>query len=233
MPGNDLWTPMRVKNFMRELELVPTKWEENIVALAEQGRMTVEEFLATDPITFGEKIWGKCKNVYDKNKVWDILGERTYYEMLGPYYRAPAQVAAKAFMDAKVAAIKEQKALGLTSYMSVSAEDKAGWERVFAENKAMESLEAAEEATREAEVAKAAVLAELDQEKAAEQQSKLAKEAVEAVTAGWARQAAEDLAFAERQVAALRKIMNPEEEIETTWTCDACSAVWRTKTKTE
>ena len=181
MPGNDLWTPMRVKNFMRELELVPTKWEENIVALAEQGRMTVEEFLATDPITFGEKIWGKCKNVYHKNKVWDILGERTYYEMLGAYYRAPAQVAAQAYMDAKVAAIKEQKALGLTSYMSVSAEDKAGWERVFAENKAMESLEAAEEATREAEVAKAAVLAELDQEKAAEQQSKLAKEAVEAV----------------------------------------------------
>ena len=115
MPGNHLWTPTRVNNFLRKLELAPTKWDENISLLSKKADMTVEEFLATDPITFGEKIWGKCKRVYDSNPVRDMLGERTFYQMLNYYYRAPAQVAAKAEMDAKVAAIKEQKALGLTT----------------------------------------------------------------------------------------------------------------------
>jgi hypothetical protein len=134
---------MRVKNFMRELELIPTKWEENIAALAEKGSMGVEEFLATDPITFGEKFWGG-KHDWKYNRVKKLLGESTYYQMLHYYHKTPAQLAVKAYEDAKVAAIKEQKALGLTTYMSLSAEDKTGWERVFAENKAERALRLAE-----------------------------------------------------------------------------------------
>jgi hypothetical protein len=62
MSANDLWTPMRVKNFMRELKMNDTNWDENIVALAEKGSMSVEEFLETNPINFGERIWGKHDN---------------------------------------------------------------------------------------------------------------------------------------------------------------------------
>ena len=129
---------MRVKNFMRELKMKATKWDENIVALAEKGSMSVEEFLKTDPITFGEKIWGKHDWKYTSgySRLERILGESTHREMWGYYVTTPAQLAARAYADAKVAAIKEQKALGLATYMGVSAQDKAGWEYVFAENKA-------------------------------------------------------------------------------------------------
>jgi len=160
MSANHLWTPTRVQNFMRELEMNDTNWDENIVALAEKGSMSVEEFLQTDPITFGEKIWGKddwkCISTYPRVK--KILGDSIYHEMLAHYYqmqhyhyKTPAQRAVKAYEeayeDAKVAAIKEQKALGLTTYMGVSAQDKTGWEYVFAENKAAKAAAAVKAAT--------------------------------------------------------------------------------------
>jgi hypothetical protein len=152
---------MRVKNFMRELKMKATKWDENIVALAEKGSMSVEEFLKTDPITFGEKFWGKhdWKYTSGHSRLEKILGLRTHLEMWGYYVNTPAQLAARAFMDAKVAAIKEQMALGLATYMGVSAEDKTGWECVFAENKAAKAAAAAKaakaslEAVNEAEKA--------------------------------------------------------------------------------
>jgi hypothetical protein len=95
----------------------------------------------------------------------------------------------------------------------VRAEDKAGWEYVFAENKAAEE--------------KAAAAAE---------QAKLSKEAVEAVSAGLARQAAEDRAFAYQQVAAWEAMdaaPPAPKEVESEWICQTCTAVWRTKTKVE
>jgi len=263
---------MRVKNFMRELKMKATKWDENIVALAEKGSMSVEEFLKTDPITFGEKIWGKHDWKYTSgySRLERILGESTHREMWGYYVNTPAQLAARAYEDAKFAARREQKALGLTTYMRVSAEDKTGWECVFAENKAAKaaaaakaakaSLEAVNEAEKAAgvcqdgwhgaalehanalfklkeadtalaalrqnaaaekiEVAVAAaaaveaderyyagrtfeqVVADEEEAAAAAEQAKLSKEAVEAVSAGLARQAAEDRAFAYQQVAA-------------------------------
>jgi len=161
---------------MRELEMNDTNWDENIVALAEKGSMSVEEFLQTDPITFGEKIWGKddwkCISTYPRVK--KILGDSIYHEMLAHYYqmqhyhyKTPAQRAVKAYEeayeDAKVAAIKEQKALGLMTWQGVSAEDKAGWEYVFAENKAAKAKAAAAEAAAKAAAAKvAADAAELE-----------------------------------------------------------------------
>ena len=148
MSANHLWTPMRVKNFMRELKMKATKWDENIVALAEKGSMGVEEFLKTDPITFGEKIWGKhdWKYTSGHSRLEKILGKSTHREMWGYYVNTPAQLAARAYEDAKVAAIKEQKALGLATYMGVSAQDKTGWECVFAENKAAKAVAAAKAA---------------------------------------------------------------------------------------
>jgi hypothetical protein len=153
---------MRVKNFMRELKMKPTKWDENIVALAEKGSMSVDEFLKTDPITFGEKIWGKHDWKYTSgySRLERILGESTHREMWGYYVRTPAQLAARAYEDAKVAAIKEQKALGLATYMGVSAQDKTGWEYVFAENKA-------EKAAAEVKAAAAQLAAVNEAEKAA------------------------------------------------------------------
>ena len=204
MSANELWTPTRVKNFMRELKMKATKWDENIVALAEKGSMSVEEFLATDPITFGEKIWGKDDWKYTNGypRVLKILGGRVYREMGYYYQRTPVQIAAQAYMDAKVAAIKEQKALGLTTYMGVPAEDKAGWECVFAENKA-------------------------------------AKAAAEAAHA--AEKSARYAAAVEAMESKSHIVFNPEDEEheeddhekKTEWTCYTCSAVWRTKTKTE
>lgn len=159
MSANHLWNPMRVKNFMRELKMKATKWDENIVALAEKGSMSVEEFLKTDPITFGEKFWGKHDWKYTSgySRLERILGESTHREMWGYYMNTPAQIAARAYEDAKVAAIKEQKALGLTTWMST--QDKADWEYVFAENKAAKAAAAAKaakaslEAVNEAEKA--------------------------------------------------------------------------------
>ena len=211
MSANELWTPTRVKNFMRELKMKATKWDENIVALAEKGSMSVEEFLKTDPITFGEKIWGKSKNVYIYHPTRKILGDSIYREMLYYYQNTPVQIAAQAFMDAKVAAIKEQKALGLTTYMGVSAENKAGWEYVFAENKAAKA--AAAEVTR----------AVAEEERAAVEKAARYAAAVEAMESK------------------SHIVFNPEDEEheeddhekKTEWTCDTCSAVWRTKTKTE
>ena len=328
MSANELWTPTRVKNFMRELEMKATKWDENIVALSKRASMSVEEFLKTDPITFGEKIWGKDDWKYTNGypRVQRLVGEWTYYKMWRYYENTPVQRAEKVYKDAKALAIKEQKALGLTTWRSMRAEDKAGWEQVFAENKAakaaavagvaenkekeetsvwsrMVALRAAEDAHRVAEhharwathaaggggareaahaaenaarydaavkalrdsvaAAEAAVAHEkaavADEkaaaEKAAAEQAKLTKEAVEAVTAGLQRQAAEDRAFAYQQVAAWEAmdaraapaepkkhiVFNPEdEEVEedeeakkTEWTCETCTAVWRTKTKTD
>jgi len=146
MSANKLWNPTHVKNFMLELELEPTNWDENIAALAKKGSMSVEEFLETDPITFGEKIWGKDTWKYGSYvkypKVYNILGEKTYREMLYYYQNTPEQIAVKAYEDAKVAAIKEQKALGLTTWLS--AKNEADWEYVFKENKKERAEERAE-----------------------------------------------------------------------------------------
>jgi hypothetical protein len=253
---------MRVKNFMRELGLKQTNWEENIVALSKKGSMSVEEFLATDPITFGEKIWGKDDWKYTNGypRVQKLVGEWTYYKMWRYYENTPAQRAEKAYKDAKVAAIKKQEALGLTSWHGVRAEDKAGWEYVFAENKAAEEKAAAEQEAREAAHAAEKAAAEQEAREAAhaaekarrydaaveaheqvvadEEQAKLSKEAVEAVTKGWAQRAVEDRAFAYQQVAAweamdARAAQAEPKEVESEWICQTCTAVWRTKTKVE
>jgi len=234
MPGNHLWNPTRVKNFMRELELVPTNWEENIVALAEKGRMTVEEFLATDPITFGEKFWGK-------NTIQTLLGDSTYREMLHYYRNTPAQLAVKAYEDAKVEAIKEQKALGLTTYMGVSAEDATGWDKVFTENYAARAAQARalkaaaaweelaeqeEAATAEEEAAVEAAWAEME----AEAEAQVAKWAASTPFGGFKAAAAAATPFGGFKAAAADKEAAAEHE-KTKWACPTCSAVWRTKTK--
>ena len=86
--------------------------------------------------------------------------------------------------------------------MSVSAEDKTGWERVFAENKAerarRSALEEAEAAKREAEEATRAALA------AAEDNSEWHAEWKAQHQKATEQKAAEDRAFAEEQVAAWR-----------------------------
>ena len=86
--GNELWTPIRVKNFMRELKMKATKWEENIAALAEKGSMSVEEFLATDPITFGNKVFGISSFSVLNFK---LLDASTYRDMMVYYNRAAAE----------------------------------------------------------------------------------------------------------------------------------------------
>ena len=320
MSANHLWNPMRVKNFMRELKMKATKWDENIVALAEKGSMSVEEFLKTDPITFGEKIWGKQDWKYTSgySRIRKILGDSIYRDMLCHYYEIEhANAGARAFMDAKVAAIKEQMALGLATYMGVSAEDKTGWECVFAENKAAKavaavkaakaSLEALNEAEKAAGVCQDgwhaaalehanalfklkeadAALADLRQkateqkewderyaaaveederyfagrtfeqvvadeeeaaaEKRAAKGGSVTVEDIKSVMGGtnmMAKEALEIISSEKRAQATAVKnhiVFNPEDEEEeedeheakTEWTCEMCSAVWRTKTKTE
>ena len=73
---NHLWNAARVKNFMRALDLKPTKWNENIVALAKTGSMSVKKFMNTNPIAFAEKVF------YNKLKCRDILGGQIYSEMV-------------------------------------------------------------------------------------------------------------------------------------------------------
>jgi hypothetical protein len=92
MSGNNLWNARRVEKFMRELKLVPTKWEDNIATLAKTAQITVEEFLTTDPITFSEKIWGKDSGYdeirrmhLDNLRTRKILGDSVYHEMLHQY----------------------------------------------------------------------------------------------------------------------------------------------------
>ena len=104
MLGNYLWNATRVKNFMYELELVPTKWEMNIAALAEKGNMTVEQLLQTDPITFAQKIWGTEPDWVPKTR--NLLGRTNYYSMLEQYDRSgsPAEKAARDSILAKDAA---------------------------------------------------------------------------------------------------------------------------------
>ena len=76
MVGNDLWNAARVKNFMRAMDLKPTKWDENIAALAKAGSMTVDEFMKTNPVTYGEKVF------YSTLKCRDILGVQLYNDMM-------------------------------------------------------------------------------------------------------------------------------------------------------
>ena len=73
---NHLWNAARVKNFMRAMELKPTKWDDNIAALAKAGSMTVDEFMKTNPVTYGEKVY------YSTLKCSDILGDQIYSDMV-------------------------------------------------------------------------------------------------------------------------------------------------------
>jgi hypothetical protein len=81
---------------MRALGCKPINWDENIVALAEKGGTTAEEFLATNPITFGEKIWGKYDwnyGCYVNNPMaHDMLDDKIYYKILEHYYAKVAEV---------------------------------------------------------------------------------------------------------------------------------------------
>ena len=53
---NLFWNSYRAKNFMKKLGIKPKTWNENLGILAELGKMSVEELMTTDPISYGVKI---------------------------------------------------------------------------------------------------------------------------------------------------------------------------------
>ena len=88
MVGNHLWNAARVRNFVKELNGKPTKWEENIDFLAKKVNITVDNFLQMDPVTYGVKLWGLSTRFYDPNsKIKKIMGYLNYREMWLIYMR--------------------------------------------------------------------------------------------------------------------------------------------------
>jgi len=277
MSANHLWTPMRVKNFMRELKMKATKWDENIVALAEKGSMSVEEFLKTDPITFGEKMWGKHDWKYTSgySRLEKILGESTHREMWGYYVNTPAQLAAREAADALFARRREAGAAAAAAAAQLAALNEAekaagvcqdGWHGAALEHaNALFKLKEADTALAEAAAAAAASAAsraaatraaqkEWDERYAAaveEDERYFAGRTFDQVVADEEEAAAEKRAQAVAEVKN-HIVFNPEDEEDedeedededeededeevksSEWTCQTCSAVWRTKTKTD
>lgn len=52
-----LWNPTRVRNFMKEIGLKPTKFEENMVELAKFVKVDIKTFKEMNPIEFGDRVW--------------------------------------------------------------------------------------------------------------------------------------------------------------------------------
>ena len=63
-----------MRNFVKELGGKCTKWEDNVLFLAEKAKMPVEKFLETDPISYGSKVWGS----FAKQKLMKLLGPSIY-----------------------------------------------------------------------------------------------------------------------------------------------------------
>jgi len=82
------WNTVRAKNFIKEYGAKPSRWEENVAFLAEIGNLSVEQFMLTDPITYGVKIWGYDSEMEPSVKIKKILGIINYYEMYSFYIDA-------------------------------------------------------------------------------------------------------------------------------------------------
>ena len=122
MIGNHLWNATRVQRFLHELGVRPTRWEENIAQLALIGRMSVEDFLKTDPISYGVRVWG-----YEEHKaIKKVLGIINFHQ-LWHYYAAAKErdEAAKALLalgHVPTETLEEQVKVALKNYQRAAAE---------------------------------------------------------------------------------------------------------------
>ena len=203
MIGNHLWNATRVQRFLRELGVRPTRWEENIAHMAEMGNMSVEEFLKTDPITYGIKIWG-YRDQYGSphQNVEKVLGVINYYQLLCKYggtFLSTNDDALKAYSPHT---LEEQVNLAKEDYERAAAEyEKCLNGEVDDESYASMSKAAYAEVTRTAKIF-------IDLEKKIDEAAKK----VEPPT---------------------MMVMEDYEQEETKWECPTCTAVWRTKSKTD
>ena len=202
MIGNALWNAKRVQHFLRELGVRPTKWEENIVHMAEMGRMSVAEFLATDPISYGVRVWGA--DYIARHNVKKILGVIIYNEILSQVNEQNKLCPIK-----PEPLVRDEKQAALhTTYEKASAKygdfDWKMMDEAYEKMDAAVKASASYERTHKSDVSKPeATTAELHE--------------VEPTIA----------------VANKNEIMGGYEQEKTKWKCPTCTAVWRTKAKTE
>jgi cell fate (sporulation/competence/biofilm development) regulator YmcA (YheA/YmcA/DUF963 family) len=203
MIGNDLWNATRVSNFLRAMGVRPTRWQENIAEMANIGKISVDEFLKMDPISYGVRVWG-----FDSDqKLKNVLGVINYHEMLSAY-GAPRLLA---MTSAELETVVEPKPLDspLKTYEQANAE----FEKLYAQVKYRATTwDKVDEAYAKMEEALIA-LSKHDETDAAEKKT---SEALQIL-----------------KEAETKPLIEEFEQVKTKWSCPTCSAVWRTKAKTE
>jgi ribosomal protein L12E/L44/L45/RPP1/RPP2 len=223
MIGNRFWNTSRVSNFLRELGVRPVRWQENIAHLAKIGEMSVEEFLVTDPISYSEIVW---PYQHEHHTVKKIIGIINYHEML-PYYTV-AQQPEKPVAEEKTiisdAPVTRDTLQSIYENVTVEFEDaysrvkhgECTWEEVNEIYKEMDEA--------------AMAVANYDKVHASATAGKKTWE--EADAAG--EKAAEALLKRKEAEEKPKKPLIEEfEQVKTKWACPTCSAVWRTKAKSE
>jgi len=166
--------------------------------MAKIGKISVDEFLKMDPITYGVRVWG-----FDsEQKLKSVLGLINYHEMMDVYNGPGFQ----AFTEIKKPTVPESP---LKTYEQANAE----FEKLYAQVKYRATTwDKVDEAYVKMEDALIA-LSKHDQTDVAE------------------KKAAEALQILKE--AETRPLIEEFEQVKTKWSCPTCSAVWRTKAKTE
>jgi len=73
---------------MNALRLKKGGFNKDIAALANEASITVDSFLAMDPITYGAKIWGRNGQHCCLPEIKKILGWQNYNVVFPFYYKA-------------------------------------------------------------------------------------------------------------------------------------------------
>ena len=228
MIGNRFWNTSRVSNFLRELGVRPSRWQENIAHLAKIGEMSVEEFLVTDPISYSDIVW---PYQHEHDTVKKIIGIINYHEML-PYYNT-TQEGEKPVTEQKntiIDAPAEPKRITRESLQSIYENATLEFEDAYSRVKHGEcTWEEVNEIYKEMDEAAMAV-ANYDKVHASATAGKKTWE--EADAAG--EKAAEALLkLKEAEEKSKKPLIEEFEQVKTKWACPTCSAVWRTKAKSE
>ena len=203
MIGNDLWNATRVSNFLRAMGVRPTRWQENIAEMAKIGNVSVDEFLKMDPIRYGVRVWG-----FDSDqKLKNVLGVIKYHEMMAAY-GAPRLLA---MTSVDPPPLVEPKPLDfpLKTYEQANAEFEELYAKVKYRGTTWDKVDEAYVKMEDALIA----LSKHDQTDVAE---KKAAEALQILKS-----------------AETKPLIEEFEQVKTKWSCPTCSAVWRTKAKTE